>query len=641
MILVVTSTLSCPEAKGDPPTHLQIRQALSVAHLTIKEGLADVSMQAVRKCLANGPPTDQIKEKFQLELRSARVDTTRYANLKDVSVEQEILSELRQLTSQWQDAKVSQDEIIQTLNSVLMPSGRQSEVFLYAVVTDHGSQFSNRLPKATSLIHLVLDRTDNADLLMEIETNANRRLPAAGINGHVVLAMIALNNRDEQELSSNLNSITELLNSATPETTLVLSAEIARDAICSGLAQSSAADILTSTSTLMSRRETASTQRTQAQPILLEAGRAQLQTGDLDQALSVLRRYLESDSGFLHSSNSHNGYLNRRRMTVAKELLSRGLTEEYQSLLGEHAPEFERNFQQIIGEESLQKNRDTLAANDDTPRVSISRYDMTTGEEQFLHWLPGLSSAKAPQLSSDGSTLALQGTLKNSATASEQRIFTVSINDGALFDLGPGASPSWSPRNHRLAVSRFTPQRGLWIVSHVDSNVELVDELSWGGVWSHDGRKIAGVRQTPDGYQLCVHDLVEQTVKLFILPVELRRTRTSPSLLWLSGSDSLIAIGQPAGKIQGLDLNSSAWEKSSFPELPKISSTPVAYHPASRKLAGVRSEPGKYDRLTFYSANQTEWTLEKSIPLPDRELTGMCWTPDGRSLILVTRKKPN
>ena len=84
--------------------------------------------------------------------------------------------------------------------------------------------------------------------------------------------------------------------------------------------------------------------------------------------------------------------------------------------------------------------------------------------------------------------------------------------------LGDGAMPAFSPRASRLAISRYAPNQGVWIMSSEGPAKELVllDAEGWGTDWSPDGRHIVYAIYEASSANLVLYDLVEGTrMRLF------------------------------------------------------------------------------------------------------------------------------
>jgi hypothetical protein len=96
-------------------------------------------------------------------------------------------------------------------------------------------------------------------------------------------------------------------------------------------------------------------------------------------------------------------------------------------------------------------------------------------------------------LSPDGTRVALDG-WKEGQNGSDAHILVVSLNDGVVEDLGPGAMPSWSADETWLAYSRYAPIRGVYIRPVQGGFEELIEAGGWGIRWSPDGKRLAYAR---------------------------------------------------------------------------------------------------------------------------------------------------
>lgn len=156
-----------------------------------------------------------------------------------------------------------------------------------------------------------------------------------------------------------------------------------------------------------------------------------------------------------------------------------------------------------------------VAAEDDpdagyTVRLFVAKSDGT--ESKPLISDPLITSQGSPSWSRDGRLIAFDGWRKGQ-TGSSSMIFVVKSDGSELRELIQGAMPSLSPQGHRIAFSRYSQGRGIWIMSSEGPDAGLVqlDESGWGTDWSPDGTRIAFTKHEGGQANLVVFSLVEGT----------------------------------------------------------------------------------------------------------------------------------
>lgn len=128
--------------------------------------------------------------------------------------------------------------------------------------------------------------------------------------------------------------------------------------------------------------------------------------------------------------------------------------------------------------------------------------------------LPGYLANGSPDCSRDGRLIAIDAWQPDKGeTYANARIVVFNKGGTNIRILGDGAMPSFSPQGKRVAYSRYSPNRGIWVqdVDDPDSEPILLDEDGWGTAWSPDGTRIVFSKRTRSGANLCVYSLVEGT----------------------------------------------------------------------------------------------------------------------------------
>ena len=109
----------------------------------------------------------------------------------------------------------------------------------------------------------------------------------------------------------------------------------------------------------------------------------------------------------------------------------------------------------------------------------------------------------------DGSNVAFDATFPGEAITSDTQIYIASLDGASIRSMGRGTMPSWSPEGKRLAYSRYSPTKGVWITRAAGGDAQLLDESGWAAQWSPDGRMIVYTRQKNGRPDLVVYEIVE------------------------------------------------------------------------------------------------------------------------------------
>lgn len=125
---------------------------------------------------------------------------------------------------------------------------------------------------------------------------------------------------------------------------------------------------------------------------------------------------------------------------------------------------------------------------------------------------PQIAHQGSPSWSRDGRLVAFDGWGRVRGN-SDSAIYVVNPDGTNLRRLVDGMMPSLSPQGHRIAFSRSSQGRGIWIVNTEVPDEELiqVDESGWGTDWSPDGSRIAFTKSSGNQANIAIFNIVEGT----------------------------------------------------------------------------------------------------------------------------------
>jgi len=253
----------------------------------------------------------------------------------------------------------------------------------------------------------------------------------------------------------------------------------------------------------------------------------------------------------------------------------------------------------------------------------------------------------SPTWSQDGKLIAFDAWRPRlGETNVNSKIIVVSADGTGAKVLGDGAMPSFSPRHHRIAFCRYSPNYGIWVMSAQGPEKELVllDEDGWCGEWSPDGKQIAYAGSAAGGANFMVFDLIEG-VKFSLFE---EGAAPYASLYWnfcWSPDGKYIAFkGQRAASSKNeVAIVDARGAKHGHVVLLEAE-TPPNFHWTydSKSVLFAQRCPERSNRMQLY-------LLDADGKSPPRLLEGQdparanaagAFSPDGKQLLIVSRKPP-
>lgn len=249
-------------------------------------------------------------------------------------------------------------------------------------------------------------------------------------------------------------------------------------------------------------------------------------------------------------------------------------------------------------------------------------------EWRSLYRFNGHSACGSPAVSPDGRHIAFDGWSMNPRTS--PTMFVMDIEGSKPRKLGLGSMPNWSHDGARLACS----SRGVRIITDEGDNDTVVRENGWAAQWSPDGKTIAFTESTV----IKAYDVKTRTIRTVLKDHDYRRILWN--MTWSPDSRRLCFKGQKADGTQEV-VTVDAFADAPEPKVHHSTKLNVnadfAWHPdGNRIIFGMHClERQKTQLYEFDPEKEESPTL---FPGQDetRNNTDVCWTPDGKQLIVVS-----
>lgn len=243
----------------------------------------------------------------------------------------------------------------------------------------------------------------------------------------------------------------------------------------------------------------------------------------------------------------------------------------------------------------------------------------------------------SPAVSPDGRWIAFDG-YRGGATVRQSRLLLINANGSGFRDLGEGLMPTWSPDGTQLACSKYENGSGIYIIN-LDGSGERRISDGWGAQWSPDGQTIAytkndalwaygvATEQHREVLPRGKHPFQYIYYNMGWSPDSRRlafKSRQDPSQYVLASVDMM--ADDPDLK---LHLTTT---KNFDPDL--------CFSPDGKRiLFSMQAEPGNRWQLHQLEIDRdAPPTVVVGIVGEFSHLGGVTFIPDGRALILVTRK---
>lgn len=245
----------------------------------------------------------------------------------------------------------------------------------------------------------------------------------------------------------------------------------------------------------------------------------------------------------------------------------------------------------------------------------------------------------SPTISPDGKLIAFK---VGEEDQHPHRIFTMPIEGGPLKDVGAGVSPSWSPDGKSLLFTNngANPREfGTWQIDMQtsDSQPEFLLERAWGAVWNPDGKRIVAAADEP---KLNLYNPADKTLADAMDPESCPYGAINSNMVWSPDGHRLCFAGwRNVGihEIALLDLSGEIPQFKIRHTLKRSAAIRMAWHPKRNRVI-YSTWCAARQQIQLYEFDPTNDDIPKLVEGqdPNRNNTDMCWTPDGKQLIIVS-----
>ncbi len=261
----------------------------------------------------------------------------------------------------------------------------------------------------------------------------------------------------------------------------------------------------------------------------------------------------------------------------------------------------------------------------------VMNADGTGWKSLFL--FEGHPACGSPAVSPDGKQIAFD------AWSPKQQegpaLFVMSIDGGNPRQICVGMMPTWSIDGQVLAYSRIVPNSAVWLVDIAGDKPERIDH-GWGAQWSPDGTAIAFTQ----GAALKSYDIQAATLRTVLDGEANPYQGIYWNTAWSPDGKRLCFKGLKADGTQEVATVNMTGDK---PELKVHHSTKdavnadFAWHPQGNRIVFAMHCPER-KRTQMYEFDPDKNDPPKLLKGQDetRNNTDMCWTPDGKRLIVVS-----
>ncbi|MGZ0164723.1 MAG: hypothetical protein ACKVII_12430 [Planctomycetales bacterium] len=234
----------------------------------------------------------------------------------------------------------------------------------------------------------------------------------------------------------------------------------------------------------------------------------------------------------------------------------------------------------------------------------------------------------SPAVSPDGTTLAFDAWSVKPRTS--PTIYKLELGSNNPRTIASGSMPSWSPDGKRIACS----QSGIRMINADGWNPMGIRDSGWGAQWSPDGKTIAFT----EGFIIKTYDVETKKFRTVLRKHDYKQIFWN--MAWSPDSRAVCFKGEKSdGTIDVVTL-----DMTSDSPIPKVHhstklniNADFAWHPNGDRIAFGMYCPD-HKKLQIYELDPTKNEPPTLFPGQDetRNNNDVCWTPNGKQLIVVS-----
>lgn len=249
-----------------------------------------------------------------------------------------------------------------------------------------------------------------------------------------------------------------------------------------------------------------------------------------------------------------------------------------------------------------------------------------------LTTIPGYDIINSPEISPDGKWIGVDG-WNRGQSLTEAHLLFINLETGELRDLGEGAMPSWSPDGSWFVYSHYSP-RGVSVRSFDGLQTQLIDERGWGIQWAPDGMKAVYTVRERGRAQLVLYEFVGRSRRHVFAQNDLPYVQIYWNCKWSPDSKQICIKGRrPDGSEEIAIVDVSAGTPDVNVLCNGTDFNPdIGWHPHQFLI----TLPGRDRQIHVIDSISDGIPMRLPGQPSDRANSGMCWTPDGQTLIFVS-----
>lgn len=254
-----------------------------------------------------------------------------------------------------------------------------------------------------------------------------------------------------------------------------------------------------------------------------------------------------------------------------------------------------------------------------------------TGWKSFFKF-EGHPACGSPSVSPNGKLIAFDAwPLKQQGGSA---LYVMPIEGGEPREVASGMMPNWSGDGKRLACSRSSPAYGVWLLD-LEGDNHLHVGPGWGAQVSPDGNRIAYT----EGTALKVYDIPTNKFQTIIEGPMNPYQQIFWNAAWSPDGKRLCFKGLRGGSMEVATVNMTGDQ----PKLTVHLSTKLnvnadfAWHPGGKRVIFSMFCPER-NHVQMYEFDPDQKDPPTLVKGQDehRNNTDMCWTPDGKRLIIIS-----